>query len=106
MLRENPTDGVGRVLSRGSRAWRRGGGDTAIIVQIKEDVDPLSFASRIMPGNIQRRREKLSDDFCAKGSCATNSTRKSARFCELNAAYRMFRRVKKRERRIPRWGYV
>lgn len=40
----------GRVASgTGSR------GDAAIIVQIKENVNSLSFASRVMPGNIQRR---------------------------------------------------
>lgn len=42
----------GRVASgTGSR------GDAAIIVQIKENVNSLSFASRVTPGNIQRRRE-------------------------------------------------
>lgn len=47
-------------------------GDAAIIVQIKEDVNSLSFASRVTLGNIQlrdarrTREKKSSDNFCAR----------------------------------------
>jgi len=42
-------------------------GDAAIIVQIKENVNSLSFASRVTPGNIQRRhgtKRIRRTDFC------------------------------------------
>lgn len=43
-------------------------GDIAIIVQIKEDVNSLSFASRVTSANIQRwhRTKNCPDDFCTK----------------------------------------
>jgi len=57
-----------KIQLMASEEFSRGGGGpgSAIIVQIKEDADPLSFASRITLGNIQRNRK----------NCRTTSARR------------------------------
>lgn len=80
-----------RKFSRKVASGTRSRGDAAIIVQIKENVNSLSFASRVTPGNIQRRtrdKKNSSYDFCESGRRITTDFTGITSFFEGNAARR------------------
>jgi len=50
---------TGKFSHRRIASGTRSRGDAAIIVQIKENVNSLSFASRVASGNIQQRQKEF-----------------------------------------------